>query len=291
MKYRSTKIIFVGINSLLFCNLAFGRPLSKLHVDFYDYFTSPDFNNTVSMHILKPGTLSAGNVSPKAMASCLITTTFTPRPGVDSEEFTAVNYCLARDGVCEDPLQCAKRLRADSTPTNFNGRDLPIAVTGRSKSNRHGDTCRETPGQEEGLRGTIQLLVAGKSIEEGCVTYYSCVKKPTEIRTAACPVIRESVKNGNRASDRDACPQLNDCINTDVLLPGFTQDQLNRKTLGEREDIRKAYELAGTDKDPRLVTKETPNTRPTSATTSVQSGTPTHKRAANGSSTPTRRSN
>lgn len=209
------------------------KGLTKSHKTFYDYLTSRDFDCEVTdKKILKPGTLGNSYDLSTATPMCSIVTSCIPKPGIETDTVNAMTACLATDGVCEEPMECAKRRRDESARKVFSGRIINVASTAVSANNRFQDVCWETNGIQD-RRGTVQLLSDGKPVEEFCSIVYACrgSKKP---KYGSCALRKE----GND----DVCPQLNDCINEDLSLVGHSKSDLAVMSAREVDEYFEKYE-------------------------------------------------
>jgi hypothetical protein len=252
MSHRSSNFLHLPfVAAILWVGLIghFGfadKPLSKVHANFYDYLTSDEFSCTISSkRIFKAGSVSKDYPFEDAKSACLLSVTCDPIPGIAAKRVTAGPVCLTENGVCEEPIDCARRSAKATKTTFFATRLLDISSTAKAANNKFNDHCWETAGKKA-QRGTIRLLSGDSEGEEACEVLYACKARP-QSTVAVCKVASETVKIDGVEKSRLVCPQLNDCINNDLSLPGYTEKELNEMTEIEKDRAMRQYE-AGVEK-------------------------------------------
>jgi hypothetical protein len=259
--FKDFCILALVFFSLLPVDAFCDRPPSKKHSTFYDYLTSTEFACSIEKRIFKPGTIVDKYDFKSAVPACLLSVSCQPAKGIEARSFTAGTYCLAADGVCEEPIDCARR-----TAKVFGGQSLPVSSKPEATSNKHNDICWETNGKKD-VRGTIQILSESKVLEEACVAIYACKQRPAPA-LAVCPMVAK----GESDLAKSECPLLNDCINKDVSLPGFTEKELDEMPESERARIMRQYEdgveklASSVSKDSSSITRQAANTPPLGST-------------------------
>jgi hypothetical protein len=246
MSRSNSNFFHNGIVLAVVCFVFFGhygfaeKSLSKVHSNFYDYLTSDEFSCVISKRIFKAGSVSKDYPFEDAKSACLLSVTCDPIPGIAAKRVTAGSICLAEKGVCEEPIDCARRSAKDPTATLFGTRFMDITSTAKAANNKFNDHCWETAGKK-GKRGTIQILSDGKIAEEACEYHYACKSRP-QSTIVVCRTTSETVKVDGREEARAVCPQLNDCINGDLSLPGFTDKELKEMSEVEKDRVMRQYE-------------------------------------------------
>jgi hypothetical protein len=252
-----------------FPSVAFSKELKT----FYDYLTSSEYECAItSKRIFKPGTVDSSYDLASVRAGCMLAVSCRPvDTNKKSKAFTANPICRASDlGVCEEPFDCAKR--GNDGAKEFGSKILDVASTAKDANNKFGDVCWETNGVKD-RRGTLQLLGKdGRVLEESCATSYVCKGRPNAA-VAACATASEITKIDGVEKTKIVCPQLNDCINADLTIPGFTKKELDEMSPEQRERAMRQYE-EGVDK--LAASSKTLSTLPRQSTTSPVSGTPIH---------------